>query len=76
MTPASKPAAVFSPPAIDRIKNAPIEEVVVTNTLPTPDDARDLDKVTVLSSAPLIADTLRAIFTDESVSEIFMGENI
>ncbi|MDH3730644.1 MAG: ribose-phosphate diphosphokinase, partial [Acidimicrobiia bacterium] len=33
---------VFSPPAIDRIKNAPIEEVVVTNTLPTPDDARDL----------------------------------
>ncbi len=67
--------AVFSPPAIDRIKNAPIEEVVVTNTLPTPDDARDLDKVTVLSSAPLIADTLRAIFTDESVSEIFMGEN-
>ena len=66
---------VFSPPAIDRIKNAPIEEVVVTNTLPTPDDARDLDKITVLSSAPLIADTLRAIFTDESVSEIFMGEN-
>jgi ribose-phosphate pyrophosphokinase len=67
---------VFSPPAVDRIKNAPIEEVVVTNTLPTPEDARDLDKLTVLSAAPLIADTLGAIFTDESVSEIFMGENV
>jgi len=67
---------VFSPPAVDRIKNAPIEEVVVMNTLPTPEDARDLDKLTVLSAAPLIADTLRAIFTDESVSEIFMGENV
>jgi ribose-phosphate pyrophosphokinase len=67
---------VFSPPAVDRIKNAPIEEVIVTNTLPIPEDARDLDKLTVLSAAPLIADTLRAIFTDESVSEIFMGENL
>ena len=67
---------LFSPPAVDRIKNAPIEEVIVTNTLPIPDDAVDLDKLTVLSAAPLIADTLRAIFTDESVSEIFMGENL
>jgi ribose-phosphate pyrophosphokinase len=67
---------VFSPPAVDRFKNAPIEEVVVTNTLPTPEDALELDKLTVLSAAPLIADTLRAIFTDESVSEIFMGENV
>ncbi len=67
---------VFSPPAVDRIKNAPIEQVVVTDTLPLPDDARDLDKLTVLSSAPLIADALRAIFTDESVSDIFMGENV
>ncbi len=66
--------AVLSDPAIDRIKNAPIKELVVTNTVPLPEDRR-LDKITVLSIAPIIADTIRAVFRDESVSEIFQGEN-
>ncbi len=68
--------AVLSPPAVDRLKNAPIEEVVVTNTLPVPDDAGALTNLTILSIAPLLADTLKAIFMDTSVSQIFMGENV
>jgi ribose-phosphate pyrophosphokinase len=67
---------VLSPPAVDRIKNAPIEELVITNTLPVPDEAVDLDKLTVLSIGSLLAGTVNAIFTDASVSEIFKGENI
>ncbi|MGH2829057.1 MAG: ribose-phosphate diphosphokinase [Actinomycetota bacterium] len=66
--------AILSDPATDRIKNAPIKELVVTNTVPIAPD-RHLDKITVLSIAPLIADTIRAVFRDESVSEIFHGEN-
>jgi ribose-phosphate pyrophosphokinase len=67
---------VLSPPAVDRLKNAPIEEVVVTNTLPVPEDASALTNLTILSIAPLLADTLKAIFMDTSVSQIFMGENV
>jgi ribose-phosphate pyrophosphokinase len=66
---------VLSAPAVDRIKNAPLEEVVITDTLPTPADCMDLPNLRVLSIAPILADTLKAIFTDDSVSSIFMGEN-
>lgn len=66
---------IFSDPALDRIKNAPLEEVIVTNTLPVSDDIVQLDNVKVLSIAPILAETLQAIFMDSSVSEIFLGEN-
>jgi ribose-phosphate pyrophosphokinase len=66
---------IFSDPALDRIKNTPIEEVVVTNTLPVDPDIQALDNVKVLSIAPILAETLQAIFMDSSVSEIFLGEN-
>jgi len=66
---------VFSDPALDRIKNAPIEEVIVTNTLPVSGDIQSLSNITVLSIAPILAETLQAIFMDSSVSEIFLGEN-
>ena len=66
---------IFSDPALDRIKNAPIEEVIVTNTLPVSEDVASMDKVKVLSIAPILAETLQAIFMDSSVSEIFLGEN-
>ena len=67
---------VLSDPSVDRLKNAPITEVVISNTLPVPDDAIDLDKLTVLSIGSLLAGTIQAIFTDASVSAIFQGENI
>ncbi|MCC7078828.1 MAG: ribose-phosphate diphosphokinase [Acidimicrobiia bacterium] len=65
---------LFSGPAIDRLKNAPIEQVVVTNTVPVPESKR-FDKLTILSVAPVIAAAIRAVFEDTSVSEIFGGQN-
>jgi len=65
---------VLSGPAIDRLKNAPIDRVVITNTLPLPTD-KQFDKLEVLSVARIIADALNAVFEDTSVSEIFGGEN-
>ncbi len=67
---------ILSDPAVDRLKNAPIKEVVISNTLPVPDDASDLDKLTVLSIGSLLAGAIEAIFNDTSVSELFKGENI
>ncbi|MDQ3991231.1 MAG: ribose-phosphate diphosphokinase [Actinomycetota bacterium] len=66
--------AVLSGKAIQRLEESDIAEVVVTNTLPVPEEKR-MDKVTVLSIAPIIAAALLAVFGDESVSEIFHGEN-
>ncbi|MGH8952870.1 MAG: ribose-phosphate diphosphokinase [Acidimicrobiia bacterium] len=66
---------VFSDPALDLLKNSPVEEVIVTNTLPVAPEVLELDKVQVLSIAPILAETLQAIFMDSSVSEIFLGEN-
>jgi ribose-phosphate pyrophosphokinase len=67
--------AVLSGPAIDRLKNSPIERIVLTNTLPLPPE-KQLPKIEVLSIAPLIAEALGAVFDDASVSEIFHGENL
>ncbi len=66
---------VLSGPAVDRLKNAPVREVIVTNTLPIDDDKR-WDALTVLSVAPIIAEALGAVFADSSVSEIFRGDNV
>jgi ribose-phosphate pyrophosphokinase len=66
--------AVLSGPAVDRIKNSSLSELVVTNTLPLPSE-KEIDKVTVLSIAPTIADTIKAVFEEGSVSELFHGEN-
>jgi ribose-phosphate pyrophosphokinase len=65
---------VLSGPAVDRLKNAPIARIVLTNTLPLPSE-KAIDKIEVLSVAPIIADALNAVFDDTSVSEIFGGEN-
>jgi ribose-phosphate pyrophosphokinase len=66
---------ILSGPAVDRLKNAPVREVVVTNTLPI-SDAKQWDALTVLSIAPIIAEALDAVFEDTSVSEIFRGDNV
>ena len=65
---------VLSGPAVDRLKNSPIARVVLTNTLPLPEE-KQLPQIEVLSIAPLIAEALSAVFDDTSVSEIFSGEN-
>jgi ribose-phosphate pyrophosphokinase len=64
--------AVLSGPAVDRLKNSPITEVVVTDTLPVPADRR-FDKLTVLTIAPLLARAIREVFEDGSVTSLFDG---
>jgi ribose-phosphate pyrophosphokinase len=63
---------VLSGPAIDRIKTSPIEEVVVTNTIPLPDDKRTAARITVLTVAPLLGEAIRRIHDEESVSTLFV----
>jgi ribose-phosphate pyrophosphokinase len=65
---------LFSGKARQLLEEAPIEQVVVTNTVPIPEE-RTFAKLKVLSIAPLIANGLRAVFEDSSVSEIFGGDN-
>jgi ribose-phosphate pyrophosphokinase len=65
---------LFSGKAVQSLEEAPIKKVVVTNTVPIPEEKR-FDKLTVVSIAPIIGSALRAVFEDTSVSEIFHGEN-
>src|SRR3989454_5019153 len=65
---------LFSGKAVQKLEEAPIKQVVVTNTVPIPEE-KQFDKLIVLSIAPIIASALRAVFEDTSVSEIFHGEN-
>ena len=66
---------VLSGPAVDRLKNAPLDRIVLTNTLPLPPE-KQLPNVEVLSVAETIAEALSAVFDDTSVSDIFGGENL
>ena len=65
--------AVFSGKAFENLAAAGFEQVVVTDTIPLAPDAPD--NIVVLSCANLLADTIRRIVTDRSVSEVFGGEN-
>jgi ribose-phosphate pyrophosphokinase len=64
--------AVLSDPATEKLKNSRVTEVVVTNTLPLTPEKR-LDKLTVLSIAPLLARAIREVFDDGSVTTLFGG---
>ncbi len=66
--------AVLSGPAVDRLKNSRISEVVVTDTLPISED-KLFDKLTVLSIAPLLARGIREVFDDGSVTSLFDGHS-
>ena len=62
--------AVLSGPAIQRIRDSQIEEMVFLNTIPLPEEKK-IDKIKQLSVAPLFAETLIRIFTNNPVSELF-----
>lgn len=64
---------VFSGPAYERLAESPFEQVVVTDTIPLRAGAPD--KIKTLSCAPLLADSISRIFTDDSVSAVFGGKN-
>ncbi len=63
---------LLSGPAVERLRDSGITEVVVTDTLPIPDEKR-FDTLTVLSIAPLIARAVREVFDDGSVTSLFNG---
>lgn len=65
---------VLSGPACERIAASPLKELVVTDTIPLRDEAIR-EKIVVLSAAGILADTIHNVFADESVSELFQGEN-
>ncbi len=62
--------AVFSPPAIERLSSGVLEEVIVTNTIPVPEEHR-FEQLTVLSVANLLGETIWRIHEDSSVSSMF-----
>jgi ribose-phosphate pyrophosphokinase len=61
---------VFAGPAFDRLSRPEIREVIVTNTIPIPSEKRP-SKITVLSAAPLMAEAIRRIHHNQSVSLLF-----
>lgn len=63
---------ILSGPAAQRLNESAIEEVIVTNTLPIPDDI-NIPKLTVLSMAPLLAQAIQAVFEEGSVASLFNG---
>lgn len=65
---------ILSGSAVERIKLSAIKELVTTNSLPVPPEKK-IDKITILSIAPLLANTITAVFKEESVSEIVGGDN-
>lgn len=61
---------VLSGPAIERIQKSDIKELVVTNTIPIPEEKK-IDKITVLSIAPLFAEAIKKIHNEEPLGELF-----
>lgn len=59
--------------AIERIKNSPIKELVVTNTVPIPEEKR-IDKLTILSMAPTFAETIKRIHEERPLGELFRND--
>jgi ribose-phosphate pyrophosphokinase len=66
---------VLSGPATERLAKSVVSKVVVTDTMPIPEESM-IDKIEVLSVAGIIADAINAVFQDTSVSEIFGGHNL
>jgi ribose-phosphate pyrophosphokinase len=63
---------VLSGPAIERLENSAIDELVVTDTIPLREEARNCKRIRQLSVAELMAETMRRINAEESVSSLFM----
>lgn len=60
---------VLSGPAIERIKNSPIKELVITNTIPLTDEKK-IDKIKVVSIAPLFAETIKRLNEKKALGEL------
>jgi len=63
---------VLSGPAVDRLEASPIKSLVVTNTIPLQENARNCDKIKVLSVSSLLAEAIKRIHNEDSVSSLFV----
>ena len=63
---------VLSGPAIDRLENSSIDELVVTNSIPLSKDAKKCSKIRVISIATIIAECITRLSNEESLSEMFL----
>jgi ribose-phosphate pyrophosphokinase len=63
---------VLSGPAIDRIENSPVDQLIVTNTIPLKGEAQQCRKIIVLSVARLLGQAIRSIHEETSVSSLFV----
>jgi ribose-phosphate pyrophosphokinase len=63
---------VLSGPAVDNISNSVLDELVVTNTIPLSDAAAACDRIRQVSIGELLAETMRRISGEESVSSLFV----
>ncbi len=64
--------AVLSGPAVDNITNSALDELVVTDSIPLTKAAKDCGRIRQLSIAELMAETIRRINNEESVSSLFV----
>ena len=64
--------AVLSGSAVERVTNSALDELVVTDTIPLRDDARGCAKIRQLSVPELLAETIRRISNEDSVSSLFI----
>jgi ribose-phosphate pyrophosphokinase len=69
---ASVSHAVLSGPALERIENSPLDELIVTNSLPVREKSLVCDKIKIVSIAPLLAEAIRRIHHSDSVSSLFV----
>ena len=63
---------VLSGPAIDRIEKAPIDKLIITNTIPLTAESAKCQKIVVLSVARLLGQAIRSIHEETSVSSLFV----
>ncbi|HEB75952.1 MAG TPA: ribose-phosphate pyrophosphokinase [Nitrospirae bacterium] len=64
--------AVLSGPAVDRINASPLEEVIVTNTIPLDSKKEKCSKITILSIARIFAESIKRIHEETSISSLFV----
>ena len=63
---------VLSVPAVERLAQSPIKEVIVSDTIPLREEAQRVDKIKVLSVSKLLGEAIRRIHTDDSISSLFI----
>jgi len=63
---------VLSGPAVSRISKSELDEIVVTDTIPLNEEAKACDTIRQLSVAEMLAETMRRISSDESVSSLYV----